>query len=124
MEETSDHEHSHAPKGEMAKCYVVATTRQVLHRDDSGLATCESSECAKRNKMKDENTWNTICPVCGSPIRPEMLLVELATGSEGHQHQDQTQRGIRLCSKECAETAERSPQKYQAAAASNSVAGE
>ena len=28
--------------------------------------------------MKDENTWNTICPVCGSPIRPEMALVDLA----------------------------------------------
>jgi YHS domain-containing protein len=68
--------------------------------------------------MKEENTWNTICPVCGSPIRPEMALVEL----EGHQHQDQAQRGLRLCSKECAETAARSPQKYQAAASSNSVA--
>jgi predicted nucleic acid-binding Zn ribbon protein len=72
--------------------------------------------------MKEENTWNTICPVCGSPIRPEMALVELAPVSEGHQHQDHAQRGIRLCSKECAETAERSPQKYQAAAASNSGA--
>ena len=72
--------------------------------------------------MKEENTWNTICPVCGSPIRPEMTLVELAHVSEGQQHQDQ--RGIRLCSKECAETAERSPQKYQAAAAANSVAAE
>ena len=73
--------------------------------------------------MKDEYTWNTICPVCGSPIGPEMALVELAPVSEGHQHQDQAQRSIRLCSKECAESAERSPQKYQAAAASNSVAG-
>ena len=72
--------------------------------------------------MKDENTWNTICPVCGSPIRPEMALVELAPVREGHQHQDQAQRGIRLCSKECAETAARSPQKYQAGASSNSVA--
>ena len=72
--------------------------------------------------MKDENTWNTICPVCGSPIRPELPLVELAPVSEGHQHQDHAHRGIRLCSKECAETAERSPQKYRAAAASNSVA--
>jgi predicted nucleic acid-binding Zn ribbon protein len=74
--------------------------------------------------MKEENTWNTICPVCGSAIRPEMALVELAHVSEGHHHRDQAQRSIRLCSKECAETAERSPQKYQAAAASNSVAGE
>ena len=72
--------------------------------------------------MKDENTWNTICPVCGSPIRPELALVELAAVSEGHQHQDHVHRRIRLCSKKCAETAERSPQKYQAAAASNSVA--
>ena len=72
--------------------------------------------------MKDETTWNTICPVCGSPIRSEMALVELAPVSEGHQHQDQAQRGIRLCSKECAETAGRSPQKYQAAASLNSVA--
>ena len=55
--------------------------------------------------MKDENTWNTICPVCGSPIRPEMALVELAPVSEGHQHQDLAQRGIRLCSKECAANA-------------------
>ena len=68
--------------------------------------------------MKEENTWNTICPVCGSPIRPKMALVEL----EGHQHLDQAQQGIRLCSKKCGETAERSPQKYRAAAASNSVA--
>ena len=72
--------------------------------------------------MKDENTWNTICPVCGSPIRPEMALVELAPVSEGHQHPNQAQQSIRLCSKECAETAERSPQKYRAAAALNSVA--
>jgi len=73
--------------------------------------------------MNDEYTWNTICPVCGSPIRLDESLVELAPVSEGHQHQDHAHRGIRLCSKECAETAERSPQKYQAAAASNSVAG-
>ena len=74
--------------------------------------------------MKDENTLNTICPVCGSPIRPDMPLVELAHVSEGHQHQDEAHRCIRLCSKQCAETAAKSPQKYQAAAASNSVAGE
>ncbi len=74
--------------------------------------------------MKDENTWNTICPVCGSAISHEMALVELAPVSEGHQHQDQAQRSIRLCSKECAETAGRSPQKYQAAASSNSIAAE
>ena len=73
--------------------------------------------------MKEVNTWNIICPVCGSPIRPELALVELAPVSEGHQHQDHAHRGIRLCSKECAETAERSPQKYQVAALSNSVAG-
>lgn len=74
--------------------------------------------------MKDEDTWNTICPVCGSAIRPEMALVELARLSEGHQHQDEVHRAIRLCSKRCAGIAEKSPQKYQAAAMSNSVADE
>ena len=74
--------------------------------------------------MKEENTWNTICPVCGTPIHHEMALVDLAPVSEGHQHPDQAHRSIRLCSKECAESAEKSPQKYQAAAASNSVAAE
>lgn len=72
--------------------------------------------------MKDENTWNTVCPVCGSEIRPDMALVELVHLSEGHQHQDQVQRGIRLCSKKCAGIAEKSPQKYQDAATLNSVA--
>ena len=71
--------------------------------------------------MKEENIWNTICPVCGSAIRHDMPLIDLAHVSEGHQHQDQAQPGIRLCSKECAEIAERSPEKYRAAAVNSFV---
>jgi predicted nucleic acid-binding Zn ribbon protein len=71
--------------------------------------------------MKEDNIWNTICPVCGSPIPNDMPLVELAHVSEGHHHQDEAQRGIRLCSQECAEAAERSPANYRAAAAANRV---
>lgn len=72
--------------------------------------------------MKDEDIWNSICPVCGSPIQPEMPLVDLAHVSEGHHQQDHVQQGFRLCSKECAELAEKSPGKYRVAAAANSVA--
>ena len=72
--------------------------------------------------MTVESTWNTICPVCGSPIRAEMPLVELAPVSDGHQHQDHAHLSIRLCSQACAQIAEKSPQKYQVAAASNAVA--
>ena len=74
--------------------------------------------------MRDENIWNTTCPVCGSAIRTDMALVELARLSEGHQHQDEVHRAIRLCSKTCAGIADKSPRKYQAAALSNSVADE
>jgi predicted nucleic acid-binding Zn ribbon protein len=74
--------------------------------------------------MKEENIWNTICPVCGSPIHHDMPIVEFAHVSEGHHHQDEAQRGIRLCSKECAEIAERSPKIYRAAAAANRVVGD
>ena len=59
--------------------------------------------------MNDASTWNTKCPVCGSLISTEMPLVELAPVSDGHQHQDHAHLGIRLCSKACAQIAEKSP---------------
>ena len=68
--------------------------------------------------MKEENIWNTVCPVCGRPIPHDMALIELA------QHQDQEPPGIRLCSKECAEIAEKSPEKYRVAARVNRVEGD
>ena len=70
-----------------------------------------------------EDIWNTICPVCGSQVPHDMALIELAFVSDGHQRDHQGQPGIRLCSKECAVLAEKSPEKYRAAAAANSVAG-
>jgi hypothetical protein len=72
--------------------------------------------------MSDEDVWNTICPVCGSPIDPKMALIDVAHASEGHQHQDQPQRGMRLCSKKCAEIAGRVPEKYRLAATANKIA--
>ena len=71
-----------------------------------------------------EDIWNTICPVCGSQVPPDMALIELAFVSDGHQRDYQEQPGIRLCSTECAVLAEGSPEKYRAAAASNIVADE
>ena len=71
-----------------------------------------------------QDIWNTICPVCGSQIPHDMPLIELAFVSDGHLHQHQEQPGIRLCSTECAVLAEKSPEKYRAAAAANSVAGD
>ena len=69
-----------------------------------------------------EDIWNTVCPVCGSPIPHDMALMELSHVSEGHQHQHHEQPGIRICSTACAKIAEKSPEQYRAAAAMNSVA--
>lgn len=73
--------------------------------------------------MNEANIWNSRCPVCGSPIDDDMPLVEFAHVSEGHHHQDEGERGIRLCSQDCAVIAEKSPEKYRVAAAANKVVG-
>ncbi|MEO7732299.1 MAG: hypothetical protein ABIY55_15115 [Kofleriaceae bacterium] len=72
--------------------------------------------------MKEEITWNTICPVCGMPIREEMPPMELAHLIEGHNIPDRPHPGLRICSKECAAIAVRSPEKYFAAAKANRIA--
>ena len=71
-----------------------------------------------------EDIWNTICPVCGSQVPPDMSLIELPFVSDGNQHHHPERPGIRLCSSECAILAEKEPEKYRAAAAANRVAGD
>ncbi len=71
-----------------------------------------------------QDIWNTLCPVCGSQVPHHMALIELAFVSDGHQRQHTEQPGIRLCSKECAGLAQKSPEKYRAAAAANRIAGD
>ena len=74
--------------------------------------------------MKDKNVWNTICPVCGANIPPDMALIDLAhVVSEGHYHEDEAQEGLRFCSARCAQIAEKSPRKYRMAAADSRVVG-
>jgi hypothetical protein len=47
--------------------------------------------------------------------------MDLALAHEGHHHPDQPQPGLRICSKECGAIAERSPDKYFAAAKADKV---
>ena len=71
-----------------------------------------------------QDIWNTICPVCGSQVQHDMPLIELAFVSDGHLRQHEEQPGLRLCSTQCAVLAEKSPEKYRAAAAANTIAGD
>ena len=71
-----------------------------------------------------EDIWNTICPVCGSHVPPDVPLIELAFVSDGHQHRHEERPGLRMCSTACAVLAEKSPAKYRAAAAANGVASD
>ena len=89
-------------------------------------ATASGGAAEPRNleETMKEDIWNTICPVCGAPVPADMALIELAFVSDGHQHRHQERPGIRLCSSVCAIFAEKSPEKYRAAAAANSVAGD
>ncbi|MBA3455190.1 MAG: hypothetical protein H0T42_19020 [Deltaproteobacteria bacterium] len=84
----------------------------------------DAAKPPNREGSVKEDIWNTICPVCGSQVPPNMSLIELAFVSDGHQHHHQERPGIRLCSKECAIFAEKEPEIYRAAAAANRVAGD
>jgi len=57
---------------------------------------------------------NSVCPVCGGPIMPTGMLVELPTGRRG-----ESLLVVHVCSDDCAEATRADAERYSAAARDN-----
>jgi len=73
--------------------------------------------------MKNPETMNVICPVCGRMIASDRPPIDFTPHYHQHQQEDRPPVSFRVCSERCARQAEQDPRRYRAAADSNSVAG-